>query len=671
MRANRTTLPGALAASLLLAAAPLPAQAPAPASITVDARHPAGAISPMLYGQFIEFMFGGVKGGLTAELLRDRGFEAAPDAIGLPRYWERYPDDRDDDYGLSFARDDSVFYAADSAAAVLPGAVEARHALRVEAGGGVVERHGIYQARIPVRAGKEYRGYLWLRSDGYRGPVGVALEEDASGGRVYAEATIDPVRAGEWARYSFTLRPSNDDPHARFVVLFPGSGRLWVDQASLLPGDAEGGIRAEVEARVRALHPAFLRWPGGNVAQDYHWRWGVGPRDRRPEWVNLSWRGELEPGDMGTAEYVAFSRRVGAEPTVTVNVDGRGATPEEAAAWVEYCNGPVSSPGGARRAADGHPRPFGIRYWEIGNEIWGDWVRGHSDAETYARNFLRYRDAMLAVDSTLRFIAVGDNDQAWNRTVLRVAGRGIDVLAVHHYYGREPMAGDVRNLLAHPLAYERFYPRVDSLARALVPGHRVRLAINEWGLDLPEARQYSILAALYGARMMNVFERSSPLVTMSAVSDLVNGWPGGIIQAARDSVFVTPIYQVNRLWATHLGAERLRAVVRGPSYDTSREGRDVPALDVSASRSADGRAIFLKVVNTDLERAIDATVRVEGATLAPRGELSLIAAGPGARSGFATPDAFAPRREEIPTGSAFRVRLPARSAAVLTLRVAP
>jgi alpha-N-arabinofuranosidase len=277
---------------------------------------------------------------------------------------------------------------------------------------------------------------------------------------------------------------------------------------------------------------------------------------------------------------------------------------------------------------------------------------------------------MLAVDSTLRFIAVGDNDMEWNRTVLRLAGRGIDLLAIHHYYGREPMAGDPRNLLAHPLAYERFYPRVDSLARALVPDHPVRLAINEWGLDLPEAQQYSILAALYGARLMNVFERSSPLVAMSAVSDLVNGWPGGIIQAARDSVFVTPLYHVNRLWATHRGAERLRTVVRGPSYDTSREGGGVPALDVSASRSADGRQIFLKVVNTDLERAVDAAVRVEGVTPAPRAELEVLTAPDlRVRNGFASPSAITPDRREIAAGSAFRLQLPARSAAVLTLSV--
>ena len=157
-------------------------------------------------------------------------------------------------------------------------------------------------------------------------------------------------------------------------------------------------VRADVFDRVKALQPAFIRWPGGNVAQDYHWSWGIGPRDARPSWINLSWHNELESGDFGTGEFIRFARNVGAEPSITVNVEGRGATVEEAAAWVEYCNGPASSTNGAMRAADGHPEPYRVKYWEIGNEIWGDWVRGHSDADDLREQPHAIRAAMRAVD---------------------------------------------------------------------------------------------------------------------------------------------------------------------------------------------------------------------------------------------------------------------------------
>jgi alpha-N-arabinofuranosidase len=643
------------------------AQAPARASVTIDAGSIQGTISPLLYGQFLEFMFEGIKSGLTAELIRDRGFEAAPNAIGLPRDWNRYPDDRNDDYGLNFHWDDAVAYPV---ATDYLEARPAQHALRVDVGTGVIERRGIYQSRFPVRPDVTYDGYLWLKTTDYVGAVTVALEADISGGEIYAEAEIGDV-AGDWRRYAFTLRPKRGDPLARLAILFPGTGRVWLDQVSLVPGDARDGVRSDVLERIQALEPSFLRWPGGNVAQDYHWIWGVGPRDRRPTWSNLSWKNEPEPGDFGTDEYIALSRRVGAEPTLTINVEGRGATAEEAAAWVEYCNGPVTSRHGALRAAHGHPEPYGVKYWEIGNEIWGDWVRGHSDAETYARNYKRYYDAMRAVDPTIRFIAVGDNDMKWNRTVLRAVGRYIDYLAIHHYYGRKPMAGDVRNLMARPLFYQQFYDQVAALIAEEVPGRPIRLAINEWGLDLPESMQYSMQAALYGARLMNVFERSSPLVAMSAVSDLVNGWPGGIIQASRHGLFVSPLYHVNRMYSSHRGAERLHSEVDGPTFDSTAEGRDVPVLDVVASRSADNRKIFLKFVNTDLARDLEVAVRLRGARVRTRAERVLLTADSlTARTSFRAPEAIRPERDSIQAGEAFALRLPKHSVAVVTLEVA-
>ncbi len=338
-----------------------------------------------------------------------------------------------------------------------------------------------------------------MKTDAFAGAVTLALETDAAGGARYSESRIAVVD-GDWKQYPFTLTPTATDPLARFAILFDGQGTVWIDQVSLMPGDAVDDVRADVADKVKALHPAFIRWPGGNVAQDYHWLWGIGPRDARPTWINLSWNNELEPSDFGTDEFIRFARNVGAEPSITVNVEGRGATVEEAAAWVEYCNGPASSTNGALRARDGHPEPYRVRYWEIGNEIWGDWVRGHSDAETYARNATRYVAAMRAVDPSIKVIAVGDNDMEWNRTVLQHAGARFDYLAIHHYYSQRDMQGDLSNLLARPLHYERFYGEMESFLRELAPERRPRLAINEWGLDLPESQQYSVVAALYAAQ---------------------------------------------------------------------------------------------------------------------------------------------------------------------------
>jgi alpha-N-arabinofuranosidase len=653
--------------ALLAPAMPSAAAASAPqtsAAVRIDVGRDEGAISPLLYGQFAEFMFEGVKGGMYAELLRDRGFEDAPNAIGLPRYWERDPDDRDDDPALVFGWDDSVAYPEKPSSE----REAAAHSLRVDILENEGRRRGFYQSGVPVRAGVAYRAYLWIKTTGYEGRVTVALERDDVDGERYASAEIASV-SGDWRKYEVTLTPTESDPLAKFAVLFPGRGRLWVDQASLVPGDAVGDVRADVAERVRALRPAFIRWPGGNVAQDYHWMWGVGPRDARTTWVNLAWRNEAEPSDFGTDEFVAFCRIVGAEPSITVNVEGRGATAEEAAAWVEYCNGPATSKYGRMRAANGHPEPFGVKYWEVGNEIWGDWVRGHSDAETYARNYNRYQAAMRAVDPTIKLVGCGDNDMAWNRTVLRIAGSHMDYLAIHHYYGfPQEVSADPLNLMARPLHYERFYGEMRRLVAELVPGRDLRLAVNEWNTALPLARQHSMESAIYGARLMNVFERTGDFVAMSAVSDMVNGWSGGVIQASRRGVFVTPTYLVNALYSGSLGARRVAASVEGPTFDTKGEGREVPVLDVVASRSADGGTLIVKAVNTGRERPLRATLTISGAAVGARAEVRTVSgASPAAVSSFATPDAISVRESTVSAGPSFVVDLPAYSVSVITV----
>lgn len=486
---------------------------------------------------------------------------------------------------------------------------------------------------------------------------------------MYAAAVIGGIN-GDWKKYEFTLRPTKSDPLARFALLISGRGQLWLDQVSLIPGDAVDGVRADVFEKVKALRPAFVRWPGGNVAQDYHWMWGIGPRDGRTTWVNLSWKNEPEPSDFGTDEFIRFCRNIGAEPSITVNVEGRGATAAEAAAWVEYCNGPATTTYGAMRARNGHAEPYGVKYWEVGNEIWGDWVRGHSDATTYARNYNRYAEAMRAVDPNIKLIAVGDNNMDWNRSVLRLAGERIDYLAIHHYYGRSEMAGDPLNLMARPLFYERFYRQVEQLMGELAPGRGMRLAINEWGLDLPEQRLYSMESALYGARLMNVFERSGGLVAMSAVSDMVNGWPGGIIQASRHGVFVSPVYLVNHLYNNHLGTERLAAKVESPTFDSGREGKGVPYLDAVVSRSADGKQIFIKAVNTDQMRALGTKIDLAGVEVASSAELETLTADSlKASNSFSAPDAVAIKRTQISARREFTVELPKHSVSVITLNV--
>ena len=367
---------------LLLALLPsLWAQQSSPsATIHVDPRHVLHSVSPRMYASFVEMMAEDVKRGLTAEMLLDRSFEQPSDYLNLPASWQLEPDERNDNVGaIKFAQVAEDAYPPTDEATKQP-----NHALRITLNPGNITdaRRGLSQGGLSLTAGAVYRGSFWAKTpstSAYTGKVRVALEENNTDGRTYAEATLAGP-TGDWQQYVFSLKPTDTDRFAKFSILFDGKGTLLLDQLSLEPADARGQVRPDSEAMIARLHPSFMRWPGGNVAQDYHWRWGIGPRDLRPVWINRSWSNAPEPDDLGTDEYLALCERLHIEPSITVNVDGAGATPEEAAAWVEYVNGPATSRYGAMRAANGHALPYNVRQWELGNEIFGDWVRGHVTA---------------------------------------------------------------------------------------------------------------------------------------------------------------------------------------------------------------------------------------------------------------------------------------------------
>ena len=674
------------------------------ARIRIDASERLNPISDLLYGQFAEFMFENIKGGLWAELIVNRGFEDLAPPPAAAHYWERYPDTRNHANGFMLGGE-----AIGASEQGYPPSFENRAQVLVNS---LPEQqgHGIYQSGVPVRSGVTYRGSVWIRAAGvnraegglsvsgaFEGSVSVSLEEGRSGGKVYAVRELSEIPI-EWTRFEFDLPVAESDSLARFVFRVYGVGAIWIDQVSLMPGDAVSGVRAEVLEKIRALQPAFVRWPGGNVAQDYHWEWGIGPRDERPIWVNMSWDNDPEPADFGTIEYLEFCASIGAEPNIVVNAEGRGvtvpeaaaltgagkdirihsrpATAQEAANWVEYVNGDASTRYGAMRAKDGHPEPFGVVYWEIGNEIWGDWVRGHSDAATYAANARRYIRAMKAVDPTIKIIAVGDEAPDWNRTVLTEIGSEIDLLSIHHYRPKDGDPPGFAALMARPLWYERLYGRVREMILEIVPGREIGVALNEWNTTFGIPRQHTMESALYGARLMNVFERQGDLIRMSAVSDLVNGWPGGVIQASRHDVFTTATYSVIEAYNSHRGDWRIKADVEcSVEYDPGDPslGSAVPALDVSVTETELATDVFVKAVNTSATRSIRAAFEFEGIAgeLGSKGTATTVTA-PTLETAntFSEPNLVSSKTSEFPIrGPQFEYEFPKHSVTVIRIAV--
>ena len=655
------------------------------ATISIDASRVENRISPRMYAAFVEMMAEDVKRGMTAEMLHDRSFEEGSDYLGLPASWQLEPDERNDNVGaIRFAQTTEEAYPK---ASLIGGAAE--HSLRITLAPGDITdaRRGLSQGRLSVVANQTYHGYLWVNvpaKNGYTGPITAALEEDNTDGETYAQAMLQPVTSGDWQQVRFDLTPHTSDRFAKLTLLFRGKGMLYLDQVSLEPASAQGEVRADSEAMIAKLHPAFIRWPGGNVAQDYHWQWGIGPRDLRPVWTNKAWSNAPEPNDLGTDEYLALCARLHIEPSITVNVGGNGATAEEAAAWVEYVNGPVTSKYGAMRAANGHPAPYGVRQWELGNEIFGGWVRGHVSAETYAHSAVAYARAMRAVDPAIKLVAVGEGimpaQEAWNSAVLRIAGPQIDYLAIHDYTMRaqNAMSSNPRAaMMARAAEFEQSYRRTGELIAKLAPGRNIRQIVNEWNLFYDAATIQSMDGAVYAARMMNGFEREGDTVEANCISDLLNGWVGGVIQASRDRTYDTSQFYAIKMYADHLGTDLLQTVVaspelapegNGPGVKSSGvQGPGVKTVDAIATRSADATKLFLKASNADRSHSVVLRIELKAFPHARAAELEMLRAStPTQRNSFSKPGTLVPSKRTLVCATACSLELPPDSVAVLT-----
>src|SRR6478672_10801750 len=163
-----------------------------------------------------------------------------------------------------------------------------------------------------------------------------------------------------------TVRPefhSNFAEHLGSCVY----GGMWVGKKSPIPNI--NGFRKATVDYLKELGVPVLRWPGGCFADDYHWRDGIGPAEKRPKRVNIHWGNYTEDNSFGTHEFMEFCRLIGSEPYFASNV-GTG-TPREMRDWIEYCNFPKGSALSDERAANGSPEPFRIKYWGVGNELWG------------------------------------------------------------------------------------------------------------------------------------------------------------------------------------------------------------------------------------------------------------------------------------------------------------
>lgn len=406
----------------------------------------------------------------------------------------------------------------------------------------------------------------------------------------------------------------------------------------VFPEDHVRGWEPEVVALMKGARLPMLRFPGGNFASGYHWEDGIGPLEARPVLPNPAWKGVMEWNHVGTDEWLTLCELTGAEPLICLNA-GNG-TAEEARRWVEYCNGSRNTPMGSLRAKNGHPTPYKVRYWEIGNELYGDWQIGHTDAAGYAVRYDEYARAVKSADPDVLIIANG-RDADWNKVLVESAETAVRSISVHSLPGGGiPTEADpqlvFREFMAHAFDYEDFLIRVAQPMEEA--GLEPKLAVTELQVftnrpNLPN--NATLTEALWTAGVIHSCIRSG-IVELLTHSAMLNH--GGGLRKVRGVVFSNPVWWTTHLYGSAEGKIPTGLRVACPTFSTEgewlTETSDVPYLDAMGLLSADMASLTLFVVNKHDRESIPAEIVLKGFIAAREVEVK-----------FLTGDSFMARNE--------------------------
>jgi len=567
--------------------------------VSIDTRTVQEPISPYIYGQFIEHLGRCIYGGLWAEMLEDRKFfyPVTGDAPAWemftpgPRSWdgEGHP------YELLMRSPWMIIGDKSAVSMVSEDPYVGEHTPRIDLPGDG-NPGGLMQERLSLIDGRHYTGRIVLSGDPGAAPIEVSL---VWGGGASDRDTVMVSDLG--ASYvtvplEFTAGASTDN--GRLEIVSRGTGRYMVGTVSLMPADNVLGWRAETVALLRELNAPIYRWPGGNFVSGYNWKDGIGDPDRRPPRKNPAWKG-IEHNDVGIHEYMDLMRLIDAEPFIAINT-GLGSA-EAAAAQVEYVNGSVDTPMGRLRAENGHPEPYGVKWFAVGNEMYGEWQLGHIPLSEYVMKHNTVVDAMRAVDPSIRAVGVGAAGD-WSREMLTRSADHMDLISEHLYWqNREDLLehiDQIRTQINRVAAAHRAY-------RAEIPGladKDVRIAMDEWNYwygpnEYGELGvQYFLQDALGIAAGLHTFFQNSDLFYMANYAQTVNVI-GAIKTTATEAEFETTGL-VLKLYRNHFGTHPVQVT----HSDTS--------LDIAAAMSEDNTTLTVAIINPlDESREIDLSVQ--------------------------------------------------------------
>jgi alpha-N-arabinofuranosidase len=402
---------------------------------------------------------------------------------------------------------------------------------------------------------------------------------------------------------------------------------IWVGEGSNIPNTR--GIRNDVVAALKHLNIPVLRWPGGCFADEYHWRDGIGPRDKRPRRINSWWEYVPETNAFGTHEFMDLCEMIGAAPYIGGNL-GSGS-PKEMMEWIEYITSDANSELTNLRRQNGREKPWKLPYFGVGNENWG--CGGNMRPEYYADEYRRFATYVKDYSGNrIARIASGasDNNYSWTEVLMSQAGRQMQGLSLHFYTlptGKWDKKGSATEFseaewhatLAQTLRMDEFIRKHSAIMDKYDPEKRVGLMVDEWGTWYDAApgpkqsalyQQSTMRDAVVAGINLNLFHQHHDRVKMTNIAQTINVLQA-LILTEGDKILLTPTYHVFEMYKVHQGATFIPSELAAPEYKLG--AASLPSLHASASRDSAGK-LHLSLVNLDPNRAARVSARINGAS---------------------------------------------------------
>ncbi|MEJ2543336.1 MAG: alpha-L-arabinofuranosidase C-terminal domain-containing protein [Calditrichaceae bacterium] len=427
---------------------------------------------------------------------------------------------------------------------------------------------------------------------------------------------IDPKIYGVFMEpINFSGRRMGLPDTAMFSTLY---GPLY-DPSSPLAN--EDGFRKDYIDAMKELKITNMRWPGGNFVMGYNWQDGIGPKDQRPTRINLAWGG-IDNNHVGTDEWIALNKAMGSENIICVNLGL--ASILDAAYWVEYCNYKKGTYYSDLRAQNGHPEPYGIKIWDLGNEVDGaPWELGHKNADDYVKIAREAAKAMRAVDNTIKLVASGSSYYEdtgkwieWNKKVLAGLGDKIDYISIHRYWERSDdyytfmgqSAMDFEEKIKIPLA------QIKTISAMKGFKNPIYISFDEWG-----SFGRNFLSVLPIAQCLNSFIRHADVVKMTNFTMMTS-----LLGSDRENgSFKSPLFYTFKLFSNNCRGKSIDTYVECDTFNTDKY-KGIPFLDVTSVYSEDTQAVYINVVNRHKDKTIKADILSTSGKFSGEAEASLM-----------------------------------------------